>query len=72
MVFEGVHLENEKPVRWKVENSHHEYGNQFFVMNDNYFDRYVITANIHKSFLTKNQLEILNTEATKVSNYDVT
>jgi len=71
MVFEGVHLENQKPIRWKVENSHHQYGNQFFVMNDNYFDKYVITANIHKSCLTQKQLESLTQKAIKISNYDI-
>ncbi|MBQ9011019.1 MAG: hypothetical protein IJ093_00005, partial [Bacilli bacterium] len=72
MTFEGVHLENEKPVRWKVENSHHKYSNQFFIMNDNYFDKNVITVNIHKSFLSKKQLEILKSKAIKVSNNEIT
>ena len=71
MVIEGVYLDNDKPLRWKVENSHKDNGKQFYIMNDNYFDSYVININIYKDFLSRKQKEILELDPIKVSNYEV-
>lgn len=62
MTITGVHIENEKPLRWKVEDSYgdKEKFNGYYIMNDNYFDEYVFTVIIHKKYLSKKQLELYN------------
>lgn len=72
MVFRGVHINSDKPVRWKVEDSRgvSEKSNGYYVMNDNFFDHCVMFAFINKKHLTKKQLDALNQEIilyTKVS-----
>jgi bleomycin hydrolase len=62
MVFTGVHLEEEVPIRWKVENS---WGadcgkNGFFVMNDNWFDEYVFEIIVPKDHLPEDLQELLS------------
>ncbi len=54
MVFTGVHCVNDKPVRWKVENSWSEKsGNKgFFVMTDDWFNEYNYQVVIHKKYLS--------------------
>lgn len=68
MVFCGVHLVNEKPVRWKVEDS---YGNKekfngYYIMNDNYFDEFVINVVIDKKYLNEKQLKALEQEPIEI------
>lgn len=64
MSFVGVHIIDEKPVRWKVENSWGDKDNKgYFIMNDNYFNDFVMNAIIKKEYLTEKQLELLNQEA---------
>lgn len=62
MTITGVHLENNKPKRWKVEDSYgdKEKVNGYYIMNDNYFTDYVFTVIIHKKYLSKKQLELYN------------
>ena len=63
MSLVGVHLVDNKPVRWKVENSWGDKDNKgYFIMNDNYFDEYVMEIVIKKDYLTEKQLELLNQE----------
>ncbi|MCD6234547.1 MAG: aminopeptidase [Candidatus Neomarinimicrobiota bacterium] len=54
MVFTGVHCVNEKPVRWKVENSWSEKSGKegFFIMTDEWFDEYNYQVVIHKKYLS--------------------
>lgn len=62
MTITGVHIENDKPLRWKVEDSYgdKEKFNGYYIMNDNYFDEYVFTVIIHKKYLSQKQLELYN------------
>lgn len=65
MTITGVYIENEKPKRWKVEDS---YGNEaringYWIMNDNYFTDYVFTCIIDKKYLSEKQLELYNKKA---------
>ena len=58
-------LENGKPQRWKLEDS---YGtraefNGYYIMNDNYFDEFVLQAIINKKYLSSEQLELLKQKA---------
>lgn len=59
----GVNLNKEgKPERWKLEDSYGtlEKYDGYYIMNDNYFDEFVLQVIIHKKYLTKAQLEMLN------------
>ena len=53
MLFTGVNLIDDKPTRWKVENSWGEkVGDKgFFIMNDAWMDEYVYLAVIKKEYL---------------------
>lgn len=64
----GVNLINNKPQRWKVEDSYgtSEKVDGYYVMNDNYFDEFVLQAIINKKFLSAKQLELLNQEAIEI------
>ena len=58
----GVNLlENNKPQRWKLEDSYgaEEKVNGYYIMNDNYFDEFVLQVIINKKYLTEKQLELL-------------
>lgn len=61
----GVNLsENGKPQRWKLEDS---YGTQekvdgYYIMNDNYFDEFILQVIINKEYLSKKQLKLLKQE----------
>lgn len=60
MTFCGVHLVEEKPIRWKVEDSYGEKEkiNGYYVMNDNFFDECVLSVIVHKKYLTQNQFNL--------------
>lgn len=62
MTITGVQIEDELPKRWKVEDSYgdKEKVNGYYIMNDNYFDKYVFTVIINKKYLSKKQLELYN------------
>lgn len=65
MAICGVYLgENNKPQRWKVEDSYgtEEKVDGFYIMNDNYFDKFIFHAIIHKKYLSDKQLEVLKQE----------
>ena len=60
----GVQIVKNKPVRWKVEDSAGDDDklNGYYIMNDNYFDRFVLNVIIDKKYLSKEQLEMLKQE----------
>jgi bleomycin hydrolase len=64
MVLTGVHLQHEKPVRWKVENSWGEERGEkgFFIMSDPWFDEFNYQVVIHKKYLTSEMIGQLNEE----------
>ncbi|MDD3806408.1 MAG: C1 family peptidase [Candidatus Marinimicrobia bacterium] len=59
MVFTGVHCVDDKPVRWKVENSWSEKSGEkgFFVMTNRWFKEYNYQVVIHKKYLSPELLE---------------
>ncbi|MBQ6991752.1 MAG: hypothetical protein IJN50_02385 [Clostridia bacterium] len=72
MTFTGVHIEKNKPIRWKVEDS---YGsekryNGYYIMNDNFFDDYIIRIVINKKFLSEAEIELYNSTSIPVSDSD--
>lgn len=62
MTFCGVHLLENKPVRWKIEDSYgdKEKVNGYYVMNDNFFNEFVLNVIIDKKYLNEKHLELLN------------
>ena len=63
MSFVGVHIIDDKPIRWKVENSWGDQDNKgYFIMNDNYFNEFVMSAVIKKDYLNDKQLKLLDQE----------
>lgn len=62
MTITGVQIEERMTKRWKVEDSYgdKEKVNGYYIMNDNYFDKYVFTVIINKKYLSKKQLELYN------------
>lgn len=68
MTICGVHLVDNKPIRWKVEDSEgdKEKVNGHYVMNDNYFNEFVLKVIIDKKYLSQEQLILLEQEPIKV------
>ena len=64
MTFTGVNLINEKPQRWKIEDSYgdKEKVNGYYIMNDNFFNEFVLSVVIDKKYLTEEQLKLLEQE----------
>lgn len=59
MTIRGAHLIDEKPIRWKVEDSAGKESRigGYYVMNNNYFEKCVFYAWIKKKFLSKKVLQ---------------
>lgn len=53
MVITGVQIEDEKPVRWKIENSWGDKNGAkgYYVCSDSWFDQYVYQAAVEKEYL---------------------
>jgi len=64
MIFTGVNLINNKPQKWKIEDSYgdKEKVNGYYIMNDNFFDEFVLSVVIDKKYLTQKQLGLLKQE----------
>ena len=64
MTFTGVNLIDGEPQRWKIEDSYgdKEKVNGYYVMNDNFFDEFVLSVVINKKYLTDEQLKLLEQE----------
>ena len=64
MTFTGVNLIDNKPLWWKIEDS---YGNKekvngYYIMNDNFFNEFVLSVVIDKKYLSQEQLQLLEQE----------
>lgn len=64
MTFTGVNLIDNKPQRWKIEDSYgdKEKVNGYYIMNDNFFDEFVLSVVINKKYLSQEQLQLLKQE----------
>ena len=68
MVILGVDLVDDRPVKWKIENSWgDEYGHKgIFLMTDSWFDEYVYALVVHKRYLDHDQERLLQQEPTRL------
>lgn len=73
MSFTGVNLVNGKPQRWKVEDSYgdKEKVNGYYIMNDNFFNEFVLSVVIDKKYLSEKQLKLLDQEPIEFAVEDV-
>lgn len=64
MTFIGVNLINDIPQRWKIEDSYGDKDkvNGCYIMNDNFFNEFVLSVVIDKKYLSEEQLKMLNQE----------
>lgn len=61
MTFTGVNLIENIPQRWKIEDSYgdKEKVNGYYIMNDNFFNEFVLSVVINRKYLTEEQLDLL-------------
>ena len=72
MCFSGVNLVNDKPNRFKIENSWGEKiaRKGYFVCSDSWFDKYVYQAVVNKKYLNEKQLECLSKKPKELLPWD--
>ncbi|KAL3479660.1 putative cysteine protease [Aspergillus californicus] len=72
MVITAVHLENDKPVRWRVENSWGEAAGDhgWFVMTDRWMDEYTFQAVVDSNYVSREVREILNQKPQVLPRWD--
>lgn len=72
MVLTAVHVENGKPVRWRVQNSWGlDAGEEgWFVMSDAWMDQFVYQAVVEPAFVSKEIRDILKSEPTVLPLWD--
>ena len=72
MVLTGVNLVDEKPTRWKIENSWGEkIGNKgYFIASDSWFDEYTYVVAVHKKYLSQTSQKALLEEPKELLPWD--
>ena len=72
MLFTGVDLVNDKPKKWRVENSWGDKGGDkgYYLMTDKWFDQYNYEVVVDKKYLTKEILSIFNKEPQELPPWD--
>ncbi len=73
MLLTGVNLVDGKPDKWKIQNS---WGSEkadkgYFIMSDDWFDKYVYFACIDKKYMTEEQRKLFEQEPIVLPNWDV-
>ena len=72
MVLTAVHLDEQQPKRWKIQNSWgDDSGNKgYYMASDSWFDKYVYQAVIHRKYLSKEQLDAWKQEPKVLKPWD--
>ncbi|MBQ9358095.1 MAG: C1 family peptidase [Abditibacteriota bacterium] len=72
MVITGVNLDEDRPTKWKIQNSWgEETANKgYFVATDSWFDQYVYQAVVHKKHLAPAEIKDLDKEPVKLELWD--
>jgi bleomycin hydrolase len=70
--LKGVHLENGKPIRWRVENSWGDYRGDkgYFVMTDDWFSDWVYQIVLEKKDTPKELVDVLDQSPTELPAWD--
>jgi len=72
MLFTGVDLVNDKPTKWRVENSWGDKSGAkgYFLMTDKWFDEYNFEVVVDKKYLPKRILDLFKREPVKLEPWD--
>ena len=72
MVITGVNLDNDKPTKWKIENSWGEKvaHKGYYVASDSWFDKFVYQAVVDKKYLSSEELSNLENEPIELEPWD--
>lgn len=72
MTLTGVHIQNNKPIRWKVENSWGDTRGKegYFVMSNVWFNNYCTTITLNKKYATKKMLDAWNKKSIQVKPWE--
>jgi bleomycin hydrolase len=72
MVITGYATKNDKPTKYKIENSWGEKGGKkgYYVASDSWFDKFVYQAVINKKYLSDDEIEIWEQEPTILKPWD--
>ena len=72
MVLTAVHIEQGKPVRWRVQNSWGESAGDkgWFVMTDKWFDQFVYQVVVDPQFVNQSVRDVLRQEAKVLPRWD--
>ena len=72
MVLTGVNLVDDKPTKWKIENSWGEdiAHKGYFVGSDTWFDKYVYQAVVNKKYLSDDLKKLLGNDRIKLEPWD--
>ena len=72
MVITGVNIEDEKPTKWKIENSWgDDVANKgYYVATDSWFDKFVYQVVINKKYLNDQEIKDLEKEPKKLELWD--
>ena len=72
MVLTGVNIKNNKPTKWKIQNSWGEKiaNKGYFVATDSWFDRFVYQAVVNKKYLTEEEKQLLNMQKIPLDPWD--
>ena len=73
MLFTGVNIINEKPNKYKVENSWGDKNGEkgFFIMSDEWFDEYMIEGIVNKKYIPDEIKKLFDQEPIKLPPWDV-
>ncbi|MBQ3272441.1 MAG: C1 family peptidase [Solobacterium sp.] len=72
MVFTGVNLVDDKPNRWKIENSWGEKvaNDGYYICTDTWFDKYVYEAVVNRKYLSREHKKVLKQKPTVLDPWD--